>query len=136
MQNKSPLGLAISLSLLVLSTAPAVAAASGELAGAAAATELDRVEVRPQLESQTRAVDLKRSSDAIGDAVSSDAMGVYPDKNVAESLQRLPGVSVTRDRGEGRFVVVRGPMPTSTASASTASPWGPRKIPAAPRRWT
>lgn len=108
MQNKSPLGLAISLSLLVLSTAPAVAAASGELAGAAAATELDRVEVRPQLESQTRAVDLKRSSDAIQDAVSSDAMGVYPDKNVAESLQRLPGVSVTRDQGEGRFVVVRG----------------------------
>jgi len=107
-QNKSPLGLAISLSLLVLSTAPAVAAASGELAGAAAATELDRVEVRPQLESQTRAVDLKRSSDAIQDAVSSDAMGVYPDKNVAESLQRLPGVSVTRDQGEGRFVVVRG----------------------------
>ncbi|WP_447784911.1 TonB-dependent receptor [Stenotrophomonas bentonitica] len=108
MQNKSPLGLAISLSLLVLSTAPALAAASGELAGAAAATELDRVEVRPQLESQTRAVDLKRSSDAIQDAVSSDAMGVYPDKNVAESLQRLPGVSVTRDQGEGRFVVVRG----------------------------
>ena len=108
MQNKSPLGLAISLSLLVLSTAPAVAAASGELADAAAATELDRVEVRPQLESQTRAVDLKRSSDAIQDAVSSDAMGVYPDKNVAESLQRLPGVSVTRDQGEGRFVVVRG----------------------------
>ncbi|WP_313344079.1 TonB-dependent receptor [Stenotrophomonas sp.] len=108
MQKKSPLGLAISLSLLVLSTAPAVAAASGDLAGAAAATELDRVEVRPQLESQTRAVDLKRSSDAIQDAVSSDAMGVYPDKNVAESLQRLPGVSVTRDQGEGRFVVVRG----------------------------
>jgi TonB-dependent receptor len=107
-QKKSTLGLAISLSLLVLSTAPAVAAASGELAGAAAATELDRVEVRPQLESQTRAVDLKRSSDAIQDAVSSDAMGVYPDKNVAESLQRLPGVSVTRDQGEGRFVVVRG----------------------------
>nr|WP_251006401.1 TonB-dependent receptor [Stenotrophomonas sp. ISL-67] len=102
------MGLAISLSLLVLSTAPAVAAASGELAGAAAATELDRVEVRPQLESQTRAVDLKRGSDAIQDAVSSDAMGVYPDKNVAESLQRLPGVSVTRDQGEGRFVVVRG----------------------------
>lgn len=35
-------------------------------------------------------------------------MGVYPDKNVAESLQRLPGVSVTRDGVRGRFVVVRG----------------------------
>ncbi len=105
MQNKSPLGLAISLSLLV-STSAAVAAPAGDVAGSA--TDLDRVEVRPQLESQTRAVDLKRSSDAIEDAVSSDSLGVYPDKNVAESLQRLPGVSVTRDQGEGRFVVVRG----------------------------
>ncbi|WP_422508582.1 TonB-dependent receptor [Stenotrophomonas sp. GZD-301] len=83
-------------------TAVATAAVGAE------AIDLDRVEVRPQLESQTRAVDLKRSSDAIEDAVSSDAMGVYPDKNVAESLQRLPGVSVTRDQGEGRFVVIRG----------------------------
>ena len=80
----------------------------GALPAGAGAIDLDRVEVRPQLESQTRAVDLKRSSDAIEDAVSSDAMGVYPDKNVAESLQRLPGVSVTRDQGEGRFVVIRG----------------------------
>ncbi|WP_369970463.1 TonB-dependent receptor [Stenotrophomonas rhizophila] len=82
--------------------------AAGAGASGAGAVDLDRVEVRPQLESQTRAVDLKRSSDAIEDAVSSDAMGVYPDKNVAESLQRLPGVSVTRDQGEGRFVVIRG----------------------------
>ncbi|MCF5951482.1 TonB-dependent receptor, partial [Xanthomonas perforans] len=66
------------------------------------------LEVRPQLEAQERAVDLKRASDAIQDAVASDAMGRYPDKNVAESLQRLPGVSVTRDQGEGRFVVIRG----------------------------
>lgn len=64
--------------------------------------------MRPQLEAQERAVDLKRASDAIQDAVASDAMGRYPDKNVAESLQRLPGVSVTRDQGEGRFVVIRG----------------------------
>jgi TonB-dependent receptor len=109
-QNKSVLGRAISLSLLVMAS-PSVFAADtsvGTAASGAGAIDLDRVEVRPQLESQTRAVDLKRSSDAIEDAVSSDAMGVYPDKNVAESLQRLPGVSVTRDQGEGRFVVIRG----------------------------
>lgn len=110
MQNKSVLGRAISLSLLVMAS-PSVFAADtsvGTAGSGAGAIDLDRVEVRPQLESQTRAVDLKRSSDAIEDAVSSDAMGVYPDKNVAESLQRLPGVSVTRDQGEGRFVVIRG----------------------------
>nr|WP_283161069.1 TonB-dependent receptor [Xanthomonas nasturtii] len=81
----------------------AIGAASG-----AAAIDLERLEVRPQLEAQERAVDLKRASDAIQDAVASDAMGRYPDKNVAESLQRLPGASVTRDQGEGRFVVIRG----------------------------
>jgi TonB-dependent receptor len=109
-QKKSPLGLAISLSLLVMASPSAFAAdtAVATAAVGAEAIDLDRIEVRPQLESQTRAVDLKRSSDAIEDAVSSDAMGVYPDKNVAESLQRLPGVSVTRDQGEGRFVVIRG----------------------------
>ena len=109
-QTKTPLAIAITLTL-AFGVDPLQAAGQDVVATsalAAAATDLDRVEVRAQLESQVRAVDLKRSSDAIEDAVSSDALGQYPDKNVAESLQRLPGVSVTRDQGEGRFVVVRG----------------------------
>ncbi|HBK47169.1 MAG TPA: TonB-dependent receptor [Xanthomonadaceae bacterium] len=111
MHTKNPLFLAISMT--VASAAwpqQAHAQADGVGAGAAmaAATEMDRIEVRPQLEAQARAVDLKRESDAILDAVSADEVGDYPDQNVAESLQRLPGVSVTRDQGEGRFVVVRG----------------------------
>ena len=112
MQTKTPLALAITLTIAIGASVPSPAAAKGAAVGNGAAmadaTDLDRVEVRAQLESQVRAVDLKRSSDAIEDAVSSDALGQYPDKNVAESLQRLPGVSVTRDQGEGRFVVVRG----------------------------
>lgn len=70
--------------------------------------DLDTLEVRAQLESQMRAIDFKRASGAIQDTVASDSMGQYPDKNVGESLSRLPGISVTRDQGEGRFVVVRG----------------------------
>ncbi len=110
-QTKTPLAIAITLTLAMGAAAPLHAAGQDVAATsalAADATDLDRIEVRAQLESQLRAVDLKRSSDAIEDAVSSDALGQYPDKNVAESLQRLPGVSVTRDQGEGRFVVVRG----------------------------
>ncbi len=106
--TKNPLFVAITFTLAT-AWMPAVAAeevAAG--AALAAATDLDRVEVRPQLEAQARAVDLKRESDALLDAVSADEVGDYPDQNVAESLQRLPGVSVTRDQGEGRFVVVRG----------------------------
>ena len=102
--RKQALCKAVSLGVLALAAAPVLAA--GEASGAA--VELDRVEVRAQRDAQIRAVDLKRSADAIQDVVSSDAMGDYPDMNVAESLQRLPGVSVTRDQGEGRFVVVRG----------------------------
>lgn len=107
---RKPLYIAMSLSLAFLSAAADAEQAGGAVAaaGAVAATDLDRIEVRPQLEAQARAVDLKRESDAILDAVSADEVGDYPDQNVAESLQRLPGVSVTRDQGEGRFVVVRG----------------------------
>jgi len=111
-QSKTPLAIAITLTLAMGAAAPLQAAGQQGVASASAvaadAVDLDRIEVRAQLESQIRAVDLKRSSDAIEDAVSSDALGQYPDQNVAESLQRLPGVSVTRDQGEGRFVVVRG----------------------------
>jgi len=109
---KTPLAMAITVTLALGAAAPLQAAGEQALAAtgavAADAVDLDRIEVRAQLESQIRAVDLKRSSDAIEDAVSSDALGQYPDKNVAESLQRLPGISVTRDQGEGRFVVIRG----------------------------
>lgn len=102
--RKQVLCKSVSMALLGWASGP-VLASGGALEAAVA---LDRVEVRAQREAQIRAVDLKRSSDAIQDVVSADAMGDYPDKNVAESLQRLPGVSVTRDQGEGRFVVVRG----------------------------
>jgi TonB-dependent receptor len=104
-QSKHPLFVAIMSGLGVLVGIPLAQAAAG---APVVATDLDRIEVRPQLQAQARAVDLKRESDAILDAVSADEVGDYPDQNVAESLQRLPGVSVTRDQGEGRFVVVRG----------------------------
>ena len=100
---------AMSLALLPsLALAQAAAPAPAEEEKAAEPATLVTVEVRSQLESQLRALDLQRDSDAIIGVVSSDSLGVYPDKNVAESLQRLPGISITRDQGEGRFVVVRG----------------------------
>ena len=42
------------------------------------------------------------------DAVSADDLGRLPDRNVAEALDRLAGVSLTVDQGEGRFVAIRG----------------------------
>ncbi|WP_417451582.1 TonB-dependent receptor [Kordiimonas sp.] len=58
-----------------------------------------------------RARDIERNSDVWKNVVAADDIGNFPDQNVAESLQRLPGLTVTRDEGEGRFVSVRGLSP-------------------------
>jgi TonB-dependent receptor len=51
---------------------------------------------------------LEREADAFVSAVTSDDVGNFPDQNVAETLQRLPGISIDRSEGEGRFISVRG----------------------------
>jgi TonB-dependent receptor len=50
----------------------------------------------------------ERQADGIKNVISADDAGQFADQNVAESLQRLPGVSIERSEGEGRFVSVRG----------------------------
>ena len=54
------------------------------------------------------AAGIKKNSLAIVDAISSEDLGKFPDTNVAESLQRIPGVSIDRNNGEGSKVTVRG----------------------------
>ncbi len=55
-----------------------------------------------------KAMDTKRSSDGIVDAISAEDIGKFPDTNLAESLQRISGVSIDRVNGEGSRVSVRG----------------------------
>ena len=55
-----------------------------------------------------RSMDLKRSDDGVMDAITAEDMGAFPDTNLAESLQRITGVSIERERGEGKYVTVRG----------------------------
>lgn len=55
-----------------------------------------------------RAVDLKRATIGVVDSISAEDIGKFPDQNVAESLQRITGVSIDRSGGEGRFITVRG----------------------------
>lgn len=73
-----------------------------------AAQVLDGIVVVGQRLSQERAIDFKRQDDRIIDAVSADEIGQLPDKNAAESLERLPGISLRYDQGEGRYVSIRG----------------------------
>lgn len=62
-----------------------------------------------------KSLNKQRSADNIITAVSADAIGQFPDTNVSESLQRLPGLSIERDQGEGRYVRVRGMGPDFNA---------------------
>ena len=62
-----------------------------------------------------RAVDIKRDSGTFTDAISAEDIGKFPDQNIAESLNRIPGVTIDRVGGEGRFVSVRGFGPEHTA---------------------
>ncbi|WP_143869725.1 TonB-dependent receptor [Catenovulum sediminis] len=64
------------------------------------------------IRASTRAnLNAKRFSDTIVDAITAEDIGKFPDKNVAESLQRIAGVSITRDFGEGEKVSIRGTAP-------------------------
>ena len=56
---------------------------------------------------QTAISEKKRSTDMI-DVIKSEDIGQFPDLNLAESLQRIPGVSIDRDGGEGKQITVRG----------------------------
>ncbi|MDO6694802.1 TonB-dependent receptor [Aliiglaciecola sp. 3_MG-2023] len=74
----------------------------------APAKELENVIVYGQRAGQASAINLQRVADSIKSIVSADAIGQFPDQNAAEALQRLPGLSIERDQGEGRFVGIRG----------------------------
>ena len=56
-------------------------------------------------------LNLKRNSDGIVDGIVADDIGKFPDTNLAEALQRISGVSIDRNRGEGANVTVRGVGP-------------------------
>ena len=96
-----------SASLLALSAA---LLAAGH-AAAQEATNPDTVEeivvtgIRASLD---RAIAIKRSNSGVVDAISAEDIGKFPDTNLAESLQRITGVSIDRTNGEGSQVTVRG----------------------------
>ena len=60
------------------------------------------------LDNTARALNQQRSADNTITVISADAIGRFPDPNIAEALQRAPGVGIERDQGEGRYINVRG----------------------------
>ena len=68
-------------------------------------TEIIVTGIRASLD---QAIAIKRDSSGVVDAISAEDIGKFPDTNLAESLQRITGVSITRANGEGSQVAVRG----------------------------
>ena len=77
-------------------------------AAAGIAASANSVVISGQRSSLRNAIAAQEQADNIVSVISSDDIGGLPDKNAAEALARLPGVSVQRDQGEGRYVSVRG----------------------------
>ncbi|WGL16498.1 TonB-dependent receptor [Microbulbifer bruguierae] len=73
--------------------------------------QLEEISVTGQRLARTRSLDIKRNSAVVMDALATDELGRLPDKNAAESLNRLPGVSILIEKGEGRFASIRGIKP-------------------------
>ena len=84
---------------------PTTANATAADAPANGADEIVITGIRASLR---QSLEIKRNAQGVVDAISAEEMGKFPDTNLAESLQRITGVSIDRSNGEGSFVTVRG----------------------------
>jgi TonB-dependent receptor len=122
--KRSPVAQTVSV---ILGTAIAVPAFTQD-------SDLQEVVVTGIRSSLTSSADLKRNAQGVVDGIVAEDIGKFPDTNLAESLQRITGVSIDRSIGEGSRVTVRGvgpdfnlvllngrQMPASSLEETTAS---------------
>ncbi len=98
---KKPLAVAVALAVGTVFATPSVSFAQDD----EVIEEIVTTGIRSSL---NRAMDIKRNEKGVVDAISAEDIGKFPDANLAESLQRITGVSIDRQRGEGSQVTVRG----------------------------
>ena len=96
--QRNSISAAISAVLCTMAVAPAFAADE----------TLEEVIVTGIRGSLKQSMDIKKDSVGVVDAITAEDMGKFPDTNLAESLQRITGVSIDRNNGEGKNVTVRG----------------------------
>jgi iron complex outermembrane receptor protein len=87
---------------------PTNAAPSGAAQAAPSNTGQQAIVITGFRRSLEASIDAKRRSTVISDVLTAEDIGKFPDKNVAEALQRIPGVVINREFGEGERVSVRG----------------------------
>jgi TonB-dependent receptor len=107
---------ALFVTLLGAAQAHAAETPAASLAPAAepAADEIEAIVVTGFRDSLLHARDLKRKAVGAVDVIVSEDIAAFPDLNLAESLQRVPGVTISRDSGEGRQITLRGLGPDFT----------------------
>lgn len=97
--NVKPLGAIISA--LIMAAASQVVLAQNE-------PEVEEITVTGFAKSIATAIETKRQADTVVEAISAEDIGGLPDKSIADSLSRLPGITVTRKGGQAGTVQVRG----------------------------
>lgn len=98
------------IGLLAFAT-PALAQESAELPAEESGDEIVVTGFRASLNA---ALDAKRDANGVIDVIKAEDIADFPDNNLAESIQRIPGVTINRDGGEGRNISVRGLGPLFT----------------------
>jgi len=106
--RKLYLGVALGAFTAALSSTAQAQTAGNAQANVADSADGPEVVVTGIRASQRQSIDIRRTAINAVDAVASEDLGKMPDQNVAESLQRVPGITIDRNRGVGNGVTVRG----------------------------
>ena len=108
------LGERASVQLASTAAAPAPLQVAQEAAAPEPSAEVEAVVVTGFRASIGSAINTKRRANGVIDVIKAEDIADFPDANLAESIQRVPGVSIARDAGEGRQITVRGLGPQFT----------------------
>jgi iron complex outermembrane receptor protein len=118
--KQKPVASAIALALL--------GAAHANAQQAPAATQLDTITVTGIRASMEKSLEAKRNADAVVEVITAEDIGKMPDKNVADAVQRVPGVTISsQSGGSGGFdendrVSMRGTNPSLTQTLVNGHP--------------
>jgi iron complex outermembrane receptor protein len=107
MLNKNKLSTAVVLAISSLS-------AAHSFAQDAQKSEIEELVVTGYRGSLLKSLDEKRNSINAKETIMAEDIGKFPDLNIAESIQRIPGVAISREGGEGRNITLRGFSPSFT----------------------
>src|SRR6188768_4344711 len=95
---------AVSLDLLAI----ALPSHAQEAEPSSAVDTLDEIIVRGVRGAQEAGIEIKRNTTEISDSIVMEDIGKLPDVTITDALQRVPGIQISRDAGEGSFVSIRG----------------------------